>query len=59
MTLGTENAVKSPVEGLSKGQLSTLKNRFYRAGRRLREQHPALRLRTRIADGYLCAWMEQ
>lgn len=58
-TLGTDTSIKFKLEGLTKGQISTAKNRFYRAGKRVRAEHPGLKLRTRVAEGYLHAWMEQ
>jgi hypothetical protein len=58
-TLMSGTAIKFPIEGLSRGRIQSTKNRCYRAGKRLQESHPGVTLRTRISEGYLCAWLEQ
>lgn len=58
-TLMNGTAVKYPIEGLTRGRIQSIKNRYYLAGKRLQEQHPGVRLRTRTDEGYLCAWLEQ
>lgn len=58
-TLGTQNSIKFSLEGLTNGKISTIKNRVYRAAKRIREQHPSLRMRTRVAEGFFYAWLEE
>ena len=58
-TLGTQNSIKYGLEGLTNGKISTIKNRVYRAAKRIREEHPNLRLRTRVAESFFHAWLEE
>ena len=58
-TLQTDAAIRFSVEGLTKGKIQSLKNRCYRSGKRLQAEFPALKLRTRISEGFLCVWLEQ
>lgn len=58
-TMMSGTAIKFPIEGLTRGRVQSIKNRCYLAGKRLQEQHSGVKLRTRISDGYLCAWLEQ
>ena len=58
-TLATEKAIKFSVEGMTRGKIQSMKNRCYRAGKRLATEYPNVKLRTRISEGFLCAWLEQ
>lgn len=58
-TLATDQALRFSVEGMTRGRIQSLKNRCYRAGKRLTADYPAVKLRTRISEGCLCAWLEQ
>lgn len=58
-TLATDQAIKFTVEGLTRGKIQSMKNRCYRAGKRLSAEYPNTKLRTRISEGFLCAWLEQ
>lgn len=55
----TDVALRFGVEGMTKGKIQSLKNRCYRSGKRIQADFPALKMRTRISEGFLCVWLEQ
>lgn len=58
-TVQTDVALRFGVEGMTKGKIQSLKNRCYRSGKRIQADFPALKMRTRISEGFLCVWLEQ
>lgn len=58
LTIGGDNSVRFPIAGLTRGRVQSLKNRCYRAGKRLAASHPGVKLKTRIDGDNLCAWLE-